>query len=340
MKTRRWLCALLLGGAALQAQAQADGASDTDGHGAYLSLGFGNGRMQGGDFEGNRWMGGRALEIRAGRSEDHVFGGGRIDFVHYNEGHPDNNHRDGFAVQWLAVRPLGATWTGELGIGPYLSMNTTVVGGRQIDDAHWGLLLSGALQVPLRALPPGTHLRVGLNYAYMPDAHRSIAMLAGIGRQFGPTRPDPDTEPAAGPWWFGASVGNSITNMAGTNGARAAVLEARTRLGERFEHWAVSGRFLLEGDDGARVDRRGVATQLWYVQQVTPRFAMSAGMGPYVARNRRDNVDPTSGNLLISFQAERALTRRIRAFLNFNRVKTFRDTDDRDLFQLGMSTRF
>jgi hypothetical protein len=101
----------------------------------------------------------------------------------------------------------------------------------------------------------------------------------------------------------------------------------------------VSGRFLFEGDDGARVDRRGVAAQLWYVQRVTPRFSMSAGIGPYVARNRRDNVDPTSGNLLVSFQAERALTRRTRAFLNFNRVKTFRRTDDRDLFQLGVSMR-
>jgi hypothetical protein len=347
MKAKAWMCGLLLGGgAALQvpAQAQADSAADPDEHGAYLSLGFGNGRMQGGDFEGNRAMRGRAFEVRAGRSENEVFGGGRIDFVHYNEGHPDNNHRDGFAVQWLAVRPLLAAWTGELGIGPYLSMNTTVVAGRQIDDAHWGLLLSGALRIPLdaplRALPPGTQLRIGLNYAYMPDAHRSIALLVGLGRQFGPTRPDPDTEPSAGPWWFGASAGNSITNMAGTNGARAAVLEARRYLGERFEHWAVSTRFLLEGDDGARVDRRGVAAQLWYVQQVTPRFSMSAGMGPYVARNRRDNVDPTSGNLLISFQAERALTHRTRVFLNFNRVKTFRDTDDRDLFQLGVSTRF
>jgi hypothetical protein len=311
VRTRRWLCALLLG-ASSALQAQAAGASDADPHGACLSLGFGNGRMEGGNVAGNRSMRGRALEIRAGRSEQDVFGGGRVDFVHYNEGHPDNNHRDGFAVQWLAVRPSAGAWAGELGIGPYLSMNTTMVDGRQIDDAHWGILLSGALRIPLGAplgvLPPGTHLRVGLNYVYMPDAHRSLAVLAGLGRQFGPGRPDPDTEPGTGPWWFGASVGNSITNMAGT--------------------------------DGARVDRRGVAAQLWYVQQVTPRFAMSAGIGPYVARNRRDDEDPASGNLLVSFQAERALTRRTRAFINFNRVKTFRDTDDRDLFQLGVAKRF
>jgi hypothetical protein len=48
----------------------------------------------------------------------------------------------------------------------------------------------------------------------------------------------------------------------------------------------------------------------------------------------------TRSNLLITFQAEQALSRHTRAFLNFNRVKTFRQTDDRDLFQLGLLTSF
>jgi hypothetical protein len=163
--------------------------------------------------------------------------------------------------------------------------------------------------------------------------------VLGLGRQFGFTRPDPVTE-AGGPWWLGGSAGNSITNMSGRAGAFAGVLEARRSLGERFEHWAVSTKFLFEGDDKVKVDRRGAAAQLWYVQQVTPRFSMGAGLGPYVARNRRADVDPTSGNLLVSFQAERALSRQFRAFVNFNRVKTFRQTDDRDLFQLGLLKRF
>lgn len=334
-------CALLLAcSATASAQTAAAPDQDQDEHGAYISLTFGTGKMHGENLEGSRWMGGRAFEVRAGRTEDKVLGGGRIDFVHYNEGHPDNNHRDGFALQWLAVRPLSATWTGELGIGPYLSMNTTVVDGRQVDDANWGVLVSAALRMPLRSLPTGTSLRIGLNQTFMPHAHRSTALLVGLDRQFGPARPDPDTEPAAGPWWFGASVGNAITNMSGREAAYAGVLEARKYMGERLEHWAVSGKFLFEGDDEVRVDRRGVAAQLWYVQQVTPRFSMSAGAGPYFARNRRDDADPNSTNLLISFQAERALSRQTRAFVNFNRVKTFRETDDRDLFQVGVIKRF
>ena len=336
MTPRTGIFALLLGIAACQAQAQTPG--------AYLSLEFGNGRIYGGNEEGcpdgSRSMGGRAFEARGGREQASPLGPGRIDFVHYNEGHPDNNHRDGFALQWVGVRPLGSTFTGELGIGPYLSMNTTTIDGREFDDAHLGLLLGGALRLPLDALPAGTHLRLGLNYAWMPGAHRSVAVLLGLGRQFGPARPEPDTEPVAGPWWFGGSIGRSITNMSNTDGANAGVLEARTYLDADLAHWAVSGKLVWEGDDGRRVDRDGVAAQLFYVQQVTPRFAVSAGAGPYVARNDRDEDDKTRANLLISLQAERALSRETRAFINFNRVKTFRRTNDRDLLQVGVLKRF
>ncbi|MGJ7914578.1 hypothetical protein ACI48D_03755 [Massilia sp. LXY-6] len=348
MKLQAACCALLMACAGLtRAQNVPTDVTDApDDHGAYLSLVFGNGRIHGGNAEGYRWMRGRTFEVRAGRQQRTLFGSPlpdslseRIDFVHYNEGHPDNNHRDGFALQWLAVRRLGARSAVELGVGPYLSMNTTVIDGRQIDDANVGALFSLALRVPLGDLPAGTHLRIGYNHVQMRNVHRSDALMIGIGRQFGRSEPDPETDPANGRTWFGASVGNSITNMSGTDGAIASVLEVRRYLGERLEHWAVSGKFLFEGDDGARVDRRGAAAQLWYVQTVTPRFAMSAGLGPYVARNRRDD-NVTHANLLITFQAEQALSRHTRAFMNFNRVKTFRQTDDRDLFQLGLLTDF
>lgn len=310
----------------------------------YLSLEFGNGRIHGGNEEGSpggsRSMDGRAFEVRGGRAQASPFGPGRIDFVHYNEGHPDNNHRDGFALQWVGVRPLGGTFTGELGIGPYLSMNTTTSGGREFDDAHWGLLLGGALRLPLSALPAGTHLRLGLDYAWVPGAHRSAAVLLGIGREFGPAQPTPETQPVSGPWWFGGSIGRSITNMSSTDGANAGVLEARKYLETDFAHWAMSGKLVWEGDDGRRVDRDGAAVQLFYVQQVTPRFAVDAGIGPYVARNERDEDDKLHANLLITIQAERALSRETRAFINFNRIKTVRQTNDRDLLQVGVLKRF
>ncbi|WP_296949089.1 hypothetical protein [uncultured Massilia sp.] len=340
MNVRTTLSIFLLG-AAGTACAQATDGAPPDQPGAYLSAVFGNGRMHGGNDEGTQWMRKRTFEVRAGREEPDLFGGGRIDFVHYNEGHPENNHRDGFAVQWLKVGNLGGRLEGELGLGPYVSMNTTTIDGRQRDDANWGLLLSGALRIPLDFMPDGTHLRVGLNHVRMPTVHNSTALMIGLGRQFGAAAPNPSTEPASERLWFGLSYGNSITNMSGTDGAYAGTLELRKYLSPDgpFKHWAASLKYIDEGDDGARVDRRGFAGQAWYVQQVTPRFAMSAGIGPYVTRNRRDD-DRTRNNMLISFQAEHALSRHTRLFVNFNRVKTFRQTDDRDLWQAGVLKRF
>lgn len=340
MKAKTYMAAILLVHAGL---AQADTMAPDD-RGAYLSLAFGNGRIYGGNATGYRWMRGRTFEVRAGRQQENLFGLGlppdwsmRVDFVHYNEGHPDNNHRDGFALQWLAVHRFSHAWTGELGIGPYLSMNTTEVttdmGYRQIDDARLGALVSAGLRLTVPG-PPGTHLRLGYNHVAMRHVHRSDALVLGFGRQFGPAEPAPDVDPA-GDLWVGGTFGTSITNMAGTHGAHAGVIEAR----QYADRWGIGYKFLFEGDDGARVDRRGVAGQLWYVQPVTPRLSMSAGLGPYFAANRRDG-NRTATNLLISFQAERALSARTRAIVNFNRIKTFRKTNDRDLFQLGLLRRF
>lgn len=344
LRTLSGLLPLLLGCAG---PALADTEPDTD-HGAYLSIEFGNGRITGGNASGEQWMRGRTFEARAGRQEELPFGTGRIDFVHYNEGHPDNNHRDGFALQALAVRAFNARFTGEVGFGPYLSMNTTVIDGRQLDDANLGLLISAALRYRLPWGPPGTHLRLTYNHVQMTHVHRSDALMLGIGRQFGPATQDPGTDPVEAPLWLGGSIGHSITNMSGTKGSGSAVLEAKRYLDGDFRHWAASAKLVFEGDDQVRVDRRGVAAQLWYVQQVTPLFTVSAGAGPYAAMNRRDDershdAAPRGhirGNLLISLQAERALSHATRVFINFNRVKTFRETNDRDLFQIGVLKAF
>jgi hypothetical protein len=341
MNLRPAICALLVSAAAARAQVVTPASADEEA-GAYLSAEFGNGRIHGQNEAGTRSMRGRTLEVRAGREQSEPFGPGRIDFVHYNEGHPDNNHRDGFALQWLVLRPLAGHLDAELGIGPYLSMNTTTgADGRQIDDSNLGLLLSAALRIPLDFMPVGTHLRIGLNQVLMHKVHNSTALIIGLGRQFGPAHAEASTEPVDDSPWFGASFGVSITNLSGTEAAYAGTLEIRRYLDPsgRFRHWATSMKYIDEGDDGTRVDRRGVAAQAWYVQQVTPRLAMSAGLGPYMARNSREQ-DHLRGNLLISLQAERALSRRTRVFINFSRVKTFRETEDRDMVQVGVLKRF
>jgi hypothetical protein len=341
MKLSPACCALLLTAGAARAQLAPPAAANEEA-GAYLSAAFGNGRIHGQNEAGTRSMRGRTLEVRAGRELSEASGPGRIDFVHYNEGHPDNNHRDGFAVQWLTLRPLVARLDAVFGIGPYLSMNTTTgADGRQVDDSNLGLLLSAALRIPLDFMPEGSHLRLGLNQVLMHGVHNSTALIIGLGRQFGPTHAEASTEPVSGSPWFGASYGVSITNLSGTEAAYAGTLEVRSYLDPdgRLRHGAASVKYVDEGDDGTRVDRRGIAAQAWYVQQVTPRFAMSVGLGPYMTRNSREQ-DHLRGNLLITLQAERALSLHTRVFINFSRVKTFRETEDRDLVQVGILKRF
>jgi hypothetical protein len=319
-----------------------DGVIDGVDPGPYLSAQLGGGRIDGGNASGNRWMRSRAGEFRFGRPQTTLPGaaGARLDVVYYNEGHPDNNHRDGFALQEVvSVRTPGGRLGAELGIGPYLSMNTTVIDGRQLDDTRWGLLLSAALRIGLSDGPDSAHLRIGFNHVAMREVHRSNALMLGFGRQFGAAAPDPDITPGIGATWFGVSGGAAVTSMPGTGTGRITVLEASRDLNRGPAHWAGSARLLFEGSDGVRVDRHGLAGQLWYVQQVTPRFSMSAGVGPYVARNRRDD-NQTRANLLVSLQAERALSDRTRVFFSFDRVKTFLRRDDRDLFLVGMRKRF
>ncbi|MGZ5202852.1 MAG: hypothetical protein ACXWC4_24075, partial [Telluria sp.] len=251
-------------------------------------------------------------------------------------------HRDGYALQWTRGWGGGERWSGEVGIGPYFSMNTTFLHGRQLDDARWGVLASAALRLRLSSAPDGTLLRLGLNHVQMPGAHRSNALMLRLGRQFGPVAQAHDSD-ASPPFWFGVSAGTAVTSMPGTNTGRSAIVDAGRDLDAGAAHWAWSARWLFEGDDGSRVDRRGLASQLWSVQEVTPGFSMSAGIGPYLSRNRRDDPamrEHTRRNVLISLQAERALSSRTRLFFDFGRVKTFLRMDDRDLFLIGIRERF
>ena len=336
MKVQAWICALLLG---CIGSVHADDAAPD--RGTWLSAQLGGGRIDGGNASGNRWMRGRAGELRIGRplagSTD-----SRIDIVYVNEGHPDNNHRDGFALQWTGAWRSAQRLGGEFGIGPYYSMNTTFLDGRQLNDTRWGLLLSAALRMRLSDAPDGTSLRLGFNHAQVPGAHRSNALMLGLARQFGPVA----QEPAGGssrPLWLGVSAGTALTTMPNSNTARSAILDAGSDIDHGAAHWAWSARYLFEGDDGKRVDRRGLAAQLWYVQEVTPGFSMSAGIGPYFTRNRREEPGmrgPVRRNVLISLEAERALSAHTRVFFDFGRVKTFLRMDDRDLFLIGIRQRF
>ncbi|MDB5950340.1 MAG: hypothetical protein JWR65_2195 [Massilia sp.] len=318
---------------------------DADDRGAYLSAQFGNGRISGGNAGDYRLMRWRTGELRVGRDmnpalvgEDSVVNPpstARIDFIYYNEGHPDNNHRDGFALQATYSRRIMGGLSAELSAGPYSSMNTTTIDGVQINAASRGMLYSAALLYSLGHWAPGAHLRLGFNHVWMRDTHTSNAVMLGIGRHFTGVPPFADTDVLRRRLWLAASYGTSQTNQAQRQAARSGTFEAKQYGGK----WAMSLKAVSEGDDQVMVDRRGVAAQLWLVQPITAAWQVCAGAGPYVAQNRRDN-NSTGVHGLITMQFERNVGERSKAFFAFSRIKSFQQANDRDVFHVGVTRAF
>lgn len=314
-------------------------------HRAYAAGAYGNGRINGGNATGDNQMG-WAFEVRFGTeldlpglsagklfAPDEKF---RVDVIHYNEGHPENNHRDGFALQGVYSKPLSQKFTAELGVGPYYSMNTSTRNGIEYNKANLGVLASAALLFDIDEVARGMHVRVALNHVTMPGAHSSNALLVGVGKYFdypaGHARPASADESL----WLGAAGVHGQTNHGGTETSAGASLEAKKHYGR----WATSVSAILEGDDEVRVDRKGVALQGWFVQPMTKNWTVSAGLGPYIAVNSRSNSDDYRLMALFSLQLDRSIGKDWRAFANFSRVNTFREKNDRDLLRIGVMTSF
>ncbi|CAH1082168.1 hypothetical protein [Candidatus Nitrotoga sp. 1052] len=306
---------------------------------AYASAILGNGFAYGEGVVGDRSMEGRTFEFRFGKEIsvpaflDEKF---RVDFIHFNEGHPDNNHRDGFAGQIVYRKPLNQKLNLEFGLGPYFSMNTTTIKGVEINDAKLGALLSIAALVDIERYSPGLHMRFALNHVSMPETHSSIALLVGVGKYFDNVPARIQSESYVNPIWLGVTAGIAQTNHGESKGAPGFSAEAKKYFGNQ---WGASISGIMEGDDEVRVHRHGVAAQGWFVQPLDENWAVSAGVGPYVATNKRGSGDLQLHGL-ISLQVERFVGKKWKGFVNFNRVATFTSENDRDLLRIGVMRRF
>ncbi|RFC32401.1 MAG: hypothetical protein DID92_2727745394 [Candidatus Nitrotoga sp. SPKER] len=313
---------------------------------AYASATFGNGVAYGKDLTGDKSMQWKPFELRFGKEIDTPISMSdklflknakfRFDFIHYNEGHPHNNHRDGFGAQMVYRSQLNRKLNLELGLGPYFSMNTTRIKGVEINDAKLGALFSAAALVDLERFSPGLHMRYALNQVTMPGAHSSIALLVGVGKYFDQVPASKYLESSANPIWLGLSAGIAQTNHGGSEGAPGFSVEAKKYYGSQ---WGASIAGIMEGDDEVRVDRNGVAIQGWFVQPLNANWSASAGIGPYVAINQRGS-DDVQLHGLITLQVERFITNKWKGLVSFSRVATFTEENDRDLFRIGIMRQF
>ena len=312
----------------------------------YAAASMGDGVIRGEGATGHRTMRWRAGEIRIGHTFD-PFGlvdkgyvnaseAPRLDIVYYNEGHPDNNHRDGYAAQLVFRKNLQPTLGVELGVGPYFSMNRTTVNGVESDDARAGALVSLALIGRLDAYSQGLQWLLGYNHVAITGAPNSDAIVIGLGKEIGATRSSTPGGASDGhPIWLGASYGFAQTNHSGPGYRPSYSLEAK----QYYHQFAVSLSGVEEGNDGVRVDRRGIAAQAWYVQPFSENWSVSAGAGPYVSKNKL-GTDRTTLSGLFSVQVDRSIGKDWKVFTNFARVVTFTDKNDADLVTFGFMRRF
>ncbi|MGI4846546.1 MAG: hypothetical protein ACRYGK_00135 [Janthinobacterium lividum] len=329
-----------------QAQSLAD-PSEADGARTQVSLTVGTGTMAGNGGQ-NGWgdmsMKWRAADLRVGREFKPGLAGWtllsgdalRWDIVYVNEGHPQNNHRDGFALQVMFARRFGNGLAAELGAGPYTTMNTTIdKRNREINDSRLGGLLSLALNLPLQPQPDGVMLRFGYNHVAVPRAPSSNAFMLGLAKSFGAARsPNAGMEPGQ-PTWIEGAAGWASTNAAGTGDSMALAIGATQYRG----NWAASITALDEGDDGRYVNQRGLALQGWRIEQLDENWSVGAGVGPYLARNVR-GTDGTRLLALFTVQVSRALARNLKWFVSFHRAQTFREKNDCDVFLIGLARQF
>ncbi|MPV59988.1 hypothetical protein CFB46_34160 [Burkholderia sp. HI2761] len=283
---------------------------------------YGDGRAtEGGDMH---W---RAYEVGFGDVLNDYLS---VYLAYLNEGHPADHHRDGFAALGSFRWPVGSRLALEFSAGPYFSMDTTHVDDRARNEKRWGVRASAAVRYYV--VPKRFFLKVQYNHVQMIGGFNSDAVLFGIGSDFGG---DPRPAFSDGKTQVSVWAGTSQTNRPQVPIEKGYMVEVKRPLGNA---WAYSASFVYEGNNGV-AGRRGVAAQFWYVAPIKSKWTLSAGVGPYLSRDRDETSGKTRLNALLSAQVTYQVTNDWAASLRFNRVATGNDKDQ-DMFMVGVARNF
>ncbi|GAB3628513.1 hypothetical protein PTE30175_03397 [Pandoraea terrae] len=264
--------------------------------------------------------------------------------IYLNEGHVPDHHRDGTGAQlWWRSGQADVGPVFEVGAGPYRFFDTTAAGnGAGFADAHgWGVLASAAANWYFES---GWFASLRVNRVQARHSYNSTALIAGLGYRFGSETKPRDAAPEGlydwrdGRWEIDGALGKTVVNSFHSEHAFAKSADLRLKL---TDHLTGSVSFINEGD--ARLERRwGGAAQLWLDDQLTERFSVGAGMGPYVAIDKYHHPGEKSApdvSLLVSATAAYAFTPRWVTRAIWHRVATGYSRDA-DIFMLAMGYRF
>ena len=188
-----------------------------------------------------------------------------------------------------------------------------------------------------------------LNRVQTRAGMNTTALVAGLGYRFGARDGDaPESRAASQPAAAGrmeldAMLGGSIVNSLSSEADLAKAISLRYAAGGPV---GISLTYFDEGEldtGGSRIGRRaGFAPQLWPQEDLTSRFSVGVGLGPYFATTslqRPDGEDASRVAALISVTAAYAITPSWTGRLIWNRVGTNYDRDT-DVVMLGLGYRF
>lgn len=208
-----------------------------------------------------------------------------LSFTWLNEGHTEDHHRDGYALQmWRFHRMAHNHLRLGMGAGTYRYFDTT--GEKSLtgyQNQHgYKTIFSLRAQYPL-TVPCDAFVQV--NRTMGEGDPQSTGILLGISRQFGthaPFTPKP-LEGHEPKHELTISIGQTVLNSFESQSAQAFAITYRRRLSESME---CTMAYSDEGDTKL-VDRDGLMLQLWGVTRFEGRgWGVGLGAGPYFSRVR------------------------------------------------------
>ncbi|GLP96386.1 hypothetical protein [Paraferrimonas sedimenticola] len=238
----------------------------------------------------------RSFDIRFGQ---HLTDNLRLDFVHANEGHPHNHHRDGFSSQLVYSHMLTKNTRLELGTGPYVSFDTTRNSqGIELNEKRVGLVSTAALVYPINYIGTGVHLRAQWNNYVIPNRPVGNSFLIGFGVDIENSMRQSKARGngLVNEVWL--SLANTKINHGGPDTTVGFSVEAAHRF---TNNYALSVGLLDEGGDNGWTNRRGITAQIWRYVPLGKYLEGRIGAGPYFAQDKYEHPGAFNTKGVITF---------------------------------------
>jgi len=245
-----------------------------------------------------------------------------VKFVHINEGHPVDHHRDSFGgvISWR--NPIIWDLNLEFEAGPILTFDTTTKDDIQIDDKNFGLLASAGLIYPISDF---VSVRAEWNKVYVSTFNSDMYL---IGLEF---TTDYSYSNSDSDYSVTFLLSSYKTNLAGTPDTLGGIIDFKKSFNE---DWSISAGLISQGDDGKASRPIGAAVRLWKDFHLTQQFQISTGIGPYYGKNELSDTSPLNG--LISIQPYYQVNKKWGIVGEFSRIADFSGNIDADIFSIGI----